>query len=372
MAHLISRKRPTLGFPYSDAKSHDNQEANRFSYSDHDGDDDDSNPALYVDSPTAADADDESEAIVHYAEKATFRRPIVVQCQPGARKVVVQDVLKTGLPPPLPLGLELELCGRPTVLAEPGKEIAAINLAAEADAGEDGDAESEGFDAEAEERLERRLAEDRLLERKLVNGSDGTMATADQRTAEKPWSDVIFSDSISDHHLAWRTERAEDEQGAAAAAKKTMRRRGSAMSELDELVRQSLFIGHDSIDYTNAVSCSGDMLISPDDVLGGGGGAGRQKRKVSFSRPPNVDVALARKQVAWLRLGTPYPFFDEEGSTTMAEEASYDGGGDIMEVAALEEQWNMNRFGGRRSPIEGDKARKVLGLVKADEMLGLD
>ena len=321
MANLISKKGPAAGFSIFDPSSSSDETAPPFdSNGDDDDDDDDDCISLY--SIGAADADDESEAVVRYAEKATFRRPIMVHCQAGSRKVAMQEVLEAGPPQ------EQDL------LVEPGQEGIPITEG-EANGDGDGEMESEEFDAEAEERLERRLAEDRAREQ--VNQGSAVIA---EEEAEELWSDVVYDESILDEHLKRRREEKEEEG-------EREKRLGSAMSELDALVKDSLFIAHDDEGPTRRPLAEAD---------------GGRKRKVSFTKPADVDVAPGHKKVPGIGPATPYPFGD-------GKEETY-GFKVNMEVAP--EQWEMNEFGGRGSLAEGDKARKVLGLVDADEMINSD
>lgn len=251
----------------------------------------------------------------------------------------MREVLNAGPPPSVEPDLRLELDREGDVLAEERQD--------DADAAADADVESEGYDAEAEERLERRLAEYRAWEQK----ADQIGAVVVETKAEEPWSDVVYDESILDEHLKRRREVKDDvdEEGGE-------RRPGSAMSELDGLVRDSLFIARDD-DEDDDVAVSLDRPLSE-------AGRGR-KRKVSFARPPDVDVTLARKKVAWVGLGTPYPFRD--GGKWVDEPY-----GSEYTMEAAPEQWDTSEFGGRGWLAEGDKARKVLGLIEADGMIGLD
>ena len=261
----------------------------------------------------AADADDEGEGVVQYAQKATFRRPVVVQCSVGQPKLPMKEVLKTG-PPQLGSWLELD------------RGVSPVRI--------EGDRPSEGeFDADAEERLERRLAEDKAKEQEKGDSSpdDGN----GEGEAEIPWSDVVYDESIVDEHLKRRHEEEEADE----------ERPGSAMSELDLLVRDSLLIAHDS------------LLIRSGERLGG------RKRKVSFEKALDVETA-GHKRVASMGPSTPYPFNVEED-----DDEPY---GFKVNVKAALERWEMNEFGGTPSPMDAEKALKVLGLMEADESIGLD
>lgn len=344
MANLMSSKRPEAGSSFFD--SNFGNEADRLSDSDQGDDDDDDNHRTFSYNNGAAalaKEQDGDKAVIHHAERATFRRPIVVQCQAGSRKVAMQEALKTGSPVSKPNSW-LDLDQRGISSGEVRQQ----------EADEDADAESEGYDREAEERLERRLAEDLAGEQKLNHSNAAFVAT----DAEESWRDVVYDDSILDEHFQQRSEEDDDEA-------RERERRGSAMSELDELVRKSLFIAYDGA-LKKQEKVEENVIAIERSLVDASRGA---KRKVSFSRPPDMDITLARKKVSWLALGSPYPF----GHGTKEEEGVDEGmyaSNKIVEFAA--ELREMSGVGGLRSWAEGDKARKVLGLVEADEVIGLD
>ena len=246
-----------------------------------------------------ADADDEAESvIIHYAETATFRRPVMVHCASSTSSAIhttttsIKEFLDNASDPHLLLEL-----GRKPAPLEPSEEGALI-------------AEEE-FYREAEERLERRLAEDTAREKGFLRLEDDEH----EGEGELHWSDVVYNDDIIyddsfvDKHLTLQPDEGEDsifdvdgvpEGGDRDEESKGDGRPSSAMSELDLLVRESLVIAHRS------------ELLSPIPLnMVDQPGGERKKRKVSFTLAEG-----SLKRVNSLGPSTPYPFrmLGDEGS----------------------------------------------------------
>ena len=343
-----------------------------FSYSDDEpyqsDDEEDCAPPYSPYGNGAADADDEGEGVVQYAQTATFRRPVVVQCLVGQSKIPIKEILRSG--PPEKAGSWLNLDRGPSPVDFGGDDLSS----------------EEGYDVEAEERLERRLAEDRALEL----GRRGSLSDEDSEHTEAlepeiQWSDVVYDESIVVEHLTPRHEMGKEEadeeagaeevddekhngeagadrKGAGAGAGEEEEegegegeeaRPNSAMSELDALVRESLLIAHDS------------SPIRPRETLVVG--AGSRKRKVSFEKVLDAGTIEHGKKIASMGPSTPYPFLIAEEKD---EDELY---GFKVNVKATPERWEMSEFGGTGPvPTDTEKALKVLGLVEADRCIGLD
>ena len=267
----------------------------------------------------AADADDESDGVVQYAEKAIFRRPVMVYCSAGKPKVHMKEVLETG-PPEADSRVERGQAGNPVRFEEHQRS-------------------GKVDDTEAEERLERRLAEDRAMERRGRGCPRDSNSSEEE--AEIQWNDVVYDKSIVDEHLNRKQKEGEEEE------EEEEEMPGSAMSELDLLVRDSLLIAHDS------------SLSRPGETLE------PRQRRVSFTKPLGLGSAPEhKKRFVSIEPSTPYPL--------RAEEDDDEPYGFKVNMKVAPEQWEMNEFGGAPLSLDGDKALKVLGLVEADKVIGLD
>ena len=186
---------------------------------------------------------DEGEPIVRYAAEATFRRPLVVQCSIGP-KVAMREILGEG--PPIPSMSAEEEIG---IAISPGDSVSGRpSLSGEYD-----------FDPAAEKALERRLRED----------SDDVSVSGVLDEYQPPkWEKILGEPPVLERELE------DDEE-----------RRGSAVSELDALVKQSLQVEENV------------QVVRP-------GKFGR-KRTVQIVVPKEIDVGEMR--VGEKVVSTPYP-----------------------------------------------------------------